>query len=104
MRHPTLTDRRQRLKVAEVTGEVERLRTGPDRPDRVEWAAAALRQVTTDAVVLGHVMGSYVAYAEHDLMYQPAVDMLRAAGADEEQARLKAAWLRERITDGRHLF
>jgi hypothetical protein len=70
----------------------------------MEWAVARLHEITTDPVVLGHVLGTYLAYAERSAMYQPAVGLLRAAGVDEEQAELKAAWLRQEIAAGRHLF
>lgn len=104
MRHPALPDRRQRLKAAEVYGEVERLAFGPGGPPPVEWCVARLHEITTDPIVLGHILGSYLAYADRSDRYQPAVDMLRAAGAGEGQAELKAAWLRQEIAEGRHLF
>jgi hypothetical protein len=104
MRHPALPDSRQRLKAAQVYGEVERLTFGPGGPPPVDWCVARLHEITTDPVVLGHILGSYLAYADRSDRYQPAIDMLRAAGADEAQAERKAAWLRQEIAEGRHLF
>ena len=83
---------------------MQRLCFGKDRVDRLEWAVARLHEITEDPIVLGHVLGSFVAYAERFAMYLPAVDLLRAAGADEDQAALKAAWVRQEITAGRLLI
>lgn len=103
MRHPALPDARMRLLAAEVTGEVQRLCFGPDRPGQAE-AVARLRDITTDPVVLGHVLGSYLAYADWSTAYLPAVDMLRAAGADEGTAGARAAWVRQELDAGRILL
>ncbi len=104
MRHPALPDARRRVQAAEVTGEMQRLCFGNDRVDRLEWAVARIHEITTDPLVLGHVLGTFLAYADRSDVYLPAVEMLRAAGADEGQAELKAAWLRQEIAEGRHLF
>jgi hypothetical protein len=87
MRHPALPDSRQRLKAAQVYGEVERLTFGPAGTPPVAWCVARLHEITTDPVVLGHILGSYLAYADRSDWYQPAVVMLRAAGADEAPGR-----------------
>jgi hypothetical protein len=72
--------------------------------ESLEARVARLHEITTDPAVLGHVLGSFLAYADRSDAYLPAVEVLRAAGADEDQAGLKAAWLRQEIAAGRHLF
>jgi hypothetical protein len=63
-------------------------------------ARAALRETSRDPVVLGDVLGDYLhrvvvgAQAEA-IRYWPALELLRAAGADEERAAAKATWLRQ---------
>lgn len=112
MQHPDPPTDGQGLDVAKAAGAVRRVVFGPDRPERgneadeaewMVWAIAELREVTTDTFVLGHVLGAYLAYRDRSDAYQPAIDLLRAAGADEETAEAKAAWLRQEIAAGRHL-
>lgn len=69
----------------------------------LEVAVARLHAITADAVVLGHELGSQLVHAERSRAYEPAVEMLRAAGADEETAEVKAEWLREQYRLGRML-
>jgi hypothetical protein len=108
MRHPDLPTSAQRLKAAQVSGEVQQLTFGPDRAamtdaGELERAVTRLHAITDNPQILGHAMGTYLAYADRSDDYLPAVVMLRAAGADEKAAELKADWLRQEISEGRHL-
>jgi hypothetical protein len=96
MRRPQLPSRRQRLDAAEVSGAVQNLVFGPGRDTPLEEAVAQLHAITRDPAVLGQVLGPYLVHAERSAVYAPAVQMLRAAGADEDAAAAVAAWLRER--------
>ena len=83
----------QRLAVAKVSGAVQRLVLRDGRgTDAVDEVLAESR----DPLVLGDALGAVLARLEHLPSLQPAVELLRAAGADEERAAVKAAWLRER--------
>lgn len=101
MRHPDLPSTRQRLQAAEVSGEVQRLSFGDLRGLPLEQAVARLHAITEDPQVLGHVLGSFLPQAERSQAYQPPVDMLRAAGADERTAQVKAEWVRGEYAAGR---
>lgn len=62
-------------------------------------ALPALREISRDRVVLGDVLGDYlhrvlVGTQAATISYWPALDLLRAAGADEQRAAAKAVWLR----------
>jgi hypothetical protein len=96
MRHPDLPTNRQRIEAAEATGILERYTLGRDQGAPDEQALAELVGATRDPSVLGHVLGSYLVRAEASPAYARAVELLRAAGADEGQAALKAQWLRGR--------
>jgi hypothetical protein len=68
-------------------------------------ARPALREISDDPIVLGDVLGEYlhrvVAGTQADAVrYWPALDLLRAAGADEQRAAATAAWLRHRQAVG----
>lgn len=103
VKHPDLPAGRPRLLVAEVSGEVQRLVFGDLRGLPLEQAIGRLREITEDRVVLGHVLGGYLAQAERSEAFLSAVEMLRAAGADEQTAEVKAEWVRERYAAGRLL-
>jgi hypothetical protein len=102
MRHPDLPSTAQRLQAAEVSGEVQHLLFAENIDD--DAAVARLREITTDAVVLGHALGMCLVHGERADVYAPVVRWLRAAGAHEGQAQLKAEWLRQQITEGRYLL
>lgn len=98
----------QRLAIAKLSGTVERfvLRDRQDadvrrdEADEVGRVVDELHEVSRDPGVLGEVLGAYLARAEYLLALQPAVELLRAAGADEDVAAARAAWLRERYPNG----
>lgn len=99
MHHPDLSTTRQQIQAAEVTGAVERYTLGRDQGATDEQALAELHGTTRDPLVLGHVLGAYLVRAEASPAYGRAVELLRVAGADEDAAALKAAWLRQRRAD-----
>jgi hypothetical protein len=94
MRKPELDDE-QRVQAARVRTLIEEL--GP--ADDHSGALPAVRAVTRDGLVLGDVLGDYLhrvvtgGQAE-TVSYWPVLELLRAAGADEERAAAKAQWLR----------
>ncbi|AGL18382.1 hypothetical protein L083_4872 [Actinoplanes sp. N902-109] len=82
---------------------IDRLAAEESVDDHLE-ALPELRGMSNDAVVLGDVLGDVlhrvIAGAQADtISYWPILDLLRAAGADEERAAAKAAWLRSQTTD-----
>ncbi|WP_157408556.1 hypothetical protein [Actinoplanes sp. N902-109] len=97
MSYPDLPTDHDRLAAARLTGTVERL-IGRDRDVAPTEAIEELREATTDPVVLGHVLGSYLVTVAPDLepMRARAVALLRAAGADEATAATMAEWQSER--------
>jgi len=91
---------RQQMDAAEVAEAVQRLVLSGRRQVPRDEAKAALRAVSDDPAVLGQVLGDYlhrvVVGAQADAArYWPVLDLLRAAGADEDVARERAAWLRQ---------
>jgi hypothetical protein len=89
------------MDAASLQGEVERLLVG-QRDGEPKWVyandgVAAVHEVTTDAKVIGHVMGVLQARAEHEHPYYgAAVELLELAGADLDQAAATLDWLRRR--------
>ena len=93
--HKPELDEGRRAQAARVTAMIEGL--GPD--DDYSDAVPALRAISRDALVLGDVLGDYLARVvagsqAETVSYWPVLELLRAAGADEEHAAAKAAWLR----------
>nr|WP_296069297.1 hypothetical protein [uncultured Actinoplanes sp.] len=93
MEKPEL-DEGQRSDAARIVAVIDELGAG-DPAD----ALPKLRTITSDRVLLGDVLGDYlhrvVVGSQADaLTYWPAIELLRAAGADEDRAAAKAAWLR----------
>ena len=96
MRKPDLDDE-QRAVAARVTAMLDAENSGP-AADPVE-AVPAVHAISRDRIVLGDVLGDYlhrvvVGTQAETVAYWPALEVLRAAGADEERAAAKAAWLR----------
>ncbi|WP_199509332.1 hypothetical protein [Nucisporomicrobium flavum] len=101
MQKPDLSEE-QRAAAARVAAMVDRVSAGGPASDPAS-ALPALRAISRDPVVLGDALGDYlhrvVAGPQSDtIRYWPALELLRAAGADEERAAAKAAWLRSRTT------
>lgn len=99
MRYPELTSE-QRMAVAKVSGAVARLTTGRHRGTETRIALAELHGYSTDPVVYGHVLGDVLADTEvHGRAdwTAPTVELLRAAGADEDAAAAKLAWRRAEL-------
>ena len=99
MRKPDLSEE-QRAVAARVTAMLDTTGAGDPTADPAQ-ALPALHAITQDRVVLGDVLGDYlhrvVAGTQAETVaYWPALELLRAAGADEERAAVKAAWLRHR--------
>lgn len=97
MRKPELNES-QRAEAARVTAMIDRFAGERLAGGHLE-ALLALREVSDDRVVLGDVLGDVlhrvvVGSQAETISSWPALDLLRAAGADEERAAVKAAWLR----------
>lgn len=95
MRYPELSAR-QRIKVAQLSGTVERLAAQGG-----QWAmsdlVAVVHEVSEDPLVLGQVLGAYLVRKEELPHFDPILQVLRAAGADEQRAAEVAAWQRWRL-------
>ncbi len=85
----------QRLLLAELSGVAGRYGIGADRDAPREDAIAAVHAVTTDPRLLGIQAGA--ALADPHGISGPAVELLRAAGADMELAEQHAAEVRQRL-------
>ncbi|MBM2615474.1 hypothetical protein JIG36_07835 [Actinoplanes sp. LDG1-06] len=102
MQKPGLTEQ-QRSEADRITALIEGL--GP--ADDHSGALPAVRAVTRDGLVLGDVLGDYLhrvvtgGQAE-TISYWPVLELLRAAGADEERAAAKAQWRRTSLDDVDH--
>ncbi|MEU1810937.1 hypothetical protein [Micromonospora aurantiaca (nom. illeg.)] len=85
----------QRLVLAELSGLADRYGTGTQRDVDRGRAVAELRAVTTDPVLLGITAGTKM--ADPTGVSGPAVELLRAAGADMQVAAEQAAEVRARL-------
>ena len=87
----------QRLTLERVVAIGVRWAVGGRSGLRHEDAVAALRQVTSDGVVLGVALGTALAAAESDgwRSYHELAEMYRSAGADEQVAAAELAWRRD---------
>lgn len=91
--------KQKRLTAAHLSGTIGRLSRGIDRGLSREQKLAAIRAITTDPEILGYEMGPILAaepptWPEADA---EALDLLRAAGADEAAAEANAEWQRDRL-------
>ncbi|MEU4424389.1 hypothetical protein AB0F81_27535 [Actinoplanes sp. NPDC024001] len=98
MRQPELDDSRRRDS-ARLHAVLDHLDAG-DFAGGHARALAKLREISSDRIVLGEVLGDYlhrvvVGTQAETIAYWPVLELLRAAGADEERAAAKAAWLRQ---------
>lgn len=93
MQEPRLSGA-QRMAAARLIGAVPRLAAaGVGIAD----AVAELHAITSDPVALGYALGVFLHRVENEpTSNRPAVDLLRAAGADEDIALMKLAWVRWR--------
>ena len=83
------------MAAARVIGAAPRLATSGEVSR--EGAVAELHAITSDPVPLGYALGVFLHRVESEsTSNQPAVDLLRAAGADEDIAAMKLAWVRWR--------
>ena len=99
MRKPDLSED-QRAVAARITAMLDTPGAGDPAAEPAQ-ALPALHTITRDRVVLGDVLGDFlhrvmVGTQAETVAYWPALELLRAAGADEERAAAKAAWLRHR--------
>jgi lactoylglutathione lyase len=104
MQQPEL-DEAQRMGAARVTAMIEQLRADDGPAADHSRALAELREISRDRVLLGDVLGDYlhrvvVGTQAETVSYWPVLELLRAAGADEERAAAKATWLRQQQTTG----
>ena len=90
----------QRMAAARVIGVAAQLSASAVEGGN---AVAELQAITTDPVPLGYALGVFLHHVETEsTSHQAAVDMLRAAGADEEVAAAKLAWVRWRADKESH--
>ena len=86
------------MAAARVIGAAPRLATSGEVSR--EEAVAQLHEITRDPVPLGYALGVFLHRVEVGEVgltsNQPVVDLLRAAGADEDIAAMKLAWVRWR--------
>ena len=83
------------MAAARVIGAAPRLATSGEVSR--DGAVAELHAITSDPVPLGYALGVFLHRVEVGLTSnQPVVDLLRAAGADEDIAAMKLAWVRWR--------
>src|SRR4051812_27418865 len=96
-------DEKQRAEAARVTAMIDRLAAQGSAGGHLE-VLPELRRTCSDRLVLGDVLGDVLhrvvvgAQAE-TISSWPVLDLLRAAGADEERAAAKAGWLRSQVED-----
>jgi hypothetical protein len=103
MQAPEL-DENQRTEAARIRAMIEQLGAAGDGTDADRASVLpALLEISRDRVVLGDVLGDYlhrvtVGPQAETAAYWPVLELLRRAGADQERAAAKAAWLRHRQT------
>lgn len=98
MRKPEL-DELQRVDAARITAVMDHL-DADEMTGTYLQALPDLRAISRDPVVLGDVLGDFLHRAvvgtlAETISYWPVLELLRAAGADEERAAAKATWLRQ---------
>jgi hypothetical protein len=103
MQRPEL-DGDQRSEAARVAAVIDQYGADSGQDALYTQALPALRETSHDPVVLGDVLGDYlhrvVVGAQADtIRYWPTLELLRAAGADEQRAAAKATWLRHQQAD-----
>ena len=87
----------QRMVAARIIGVLARLADTVGADVTQEQAVAELHAITRDPVPLGYALGVCLHQAEVESTdNQPTIGLLRSAGADEDVAAAKLAWLRWR--------
>lgn len=84
----------KRLTAANLAGTVSRLAIS-DMPD--DQKLAEILAVTGDPQILGQELGVHLGAEYPNSADAVAIELLRAAGADEEQAARNARWQRWRV-------
>jgi len=102
MRKPEL-DERQRVEAARARVVIDSLTADESAGDYAR-ALSELREISSDRIILGDVLGDLlhrlvVGTQAETIACWPALELLRTAGADEERAAAKAAWLRDQAAD-----
>jgi hypothetical protein len=95
MRYPRRSPA-ERLLIAQLSGAVENLIVGVGKRVYAEPAVAQLHEISADPLLLGDVLGTYLAHLEENEFYDGAVQLLRLAGADEQAAADMLEWQHER--------
>jgi hypothetical protein len=86
----------QRMAAARVVSAAARFALGGVEVSRDD-AVAELQAITRDPVALGYALGVFLHRVETEsATNQVSVDALRAAGAEEDIAATKLAWIRWR--------
>ena len=91
-----LLPKAKRITAASAGGTVARLAQGRDKGLRFDEKLEQLLAETRDPEILGHILGPYLAEEDPHEGTRAAIELLRAAGADETVAARNAAWQRER--------
>ncbi len=104
MQRPEL-DEDQRSQATRIAILIDQYGAGSGPIAFPDEALPALRAISHEPVVLGDVLGDYlhrvvVGTQAETIRYWPTLELLRAAGADEQRAAAKALWLRHQ--DARH--
>ncbi len=104
MQRPELDDD-QRSQAARIAILIDQYGGAGDGPVAFpDEALPALRAISRDPVLLGDVLGDHlhrvvVGTQAETIRYWPTLELLRAAGADEQRAAVKALWLRHQDAD-----
>jgi hypothetical protein len=103
MQRPELDDD-QRSQAARIAVMINEFGAGSGPDALPAQALPELRAISRDPVVLGDVLGDYlhrvvVGTQAETMRYWPTLELLRAAGADEQRAAAKALWLRHQDAD-----
>jgi hypothetical protein len=95
MRYPDLPAEK-RLAAAWLSGEIIRVTSGNLSHLGSDEKLARVWAVTRDPAILGHELGPHLADEHPTAGTRAAIELLRAAGANEAVAEENAQWQRER--------
>jgi hypothetical protein len=85
----------KRLTAARLSGSVRALAAGRLAHLSRDEKLAEIRALTGDPEILGHQLGVHLGAAYPTTADATAIDLLRAAGADEQVAQTMAQWQQE---------